>query len=133
MPQSEDNRNFGLQNGVSPIGAKTVAIDFDATIVPWDDLFSYPQPLPGAAEAIRSLKAAGYRIVVLTSRLSSTWCKAEDESPLAHRQYIEALLKTWDIPFDEITGDKVPAIAYIDDRAVEFTGDWSAVVRRFLH
>jgi hypothetical protein len=42
---------------------------------------------------------------------------------------MEKWLKRWKIPYDFITMIKVPANAYIDDRAIRFTGDWNYVMK----
>lgn len=100
-------------------------VDFDATIKPWvDDLFGLDvDPLPGAAEAVLALREAGYRIVILTARLSRMWLQsiAGDEwvnEGLKHYRHVQAYLDRHGIPWDLITSEKVPAAAYFDDRAI---------------
>lgn len=125
------------------IADKLVMIDFDATIVPWGPgLMGDRDPLPGAVDAIQSLKARGFRIGIFTSRLSRKWHESEvgpdsdgmysvkkiADFSIIQRKFVEDLLIKFDIPFDFITAEKIPAQAYIDDKAIGFRGDWAAVL-----
>lgn len=119
----------------------TVCVDFDSTIVPWGPLMADATPFPGVAEGVRALKAAGYRIVIFTSRLSGTWFKAanpDDYEGLVvdrenQRAHVAAILDKNGIPYDEITAEKVPALAYFDDRAVHVVpGELGTEIDRWL-
>jgi len=98
----------------------TLAVDFDGVIhaysLGWQDGSCYDKLLEGAVPALKMLKQAGYRIVVFTSR--------------NNLEAVEEWLVAWDVPFDEVTNHKVPALAYIDDRAVRFT-NWADLSRLF--
>jgi ribonucleotide monophosphatase NagD (HAD superfamily) len=118
-----ESREYGLKHGHSPIAEKVVCIDYDGTLFPWGELFAYNQPLPGAVEAMKRLKEAGFTIVIFTSRLSPTWLEAEGQSEIVQRQYIQRQLDKYLIPWDYITSEKVPAVAYVDDKAIFFEGD----------
>lgn len=82
-------------------------------------------PIAGVRRALRRLKEAGYWIVIHSTRTGSHYkalgiYKDEVNSPEA----IESYLKLNDIPYDEVfVVDKIPAVAYIDDRAMRLTGD----------
>lgn len=110
-----------------PIANKVVCIDFDGTIVPWGPLMSPKDPFPGVAHALRDLKRAGYRIVIFTSRLSTSWLRdrfGETElSGLAQTEYIVDVLNAAGIPFDAVTADKIPAEVYFDDKGVQISQD----------
>ena len=106
----------------------TVAIDFDDTIAPWGPLFDLDPPFRGVADAMTALRDAGYRIVILTSRLSPAWWeeahfKFDSPTPEVfgsrNARYIEDYLRYWQIPFDSITSEKIKAEVYFDDRAVQ--------------
>lgn len=105
-----------------PIAEGVVLVDFDGTIVPWGKLDEVPEPLPGAVAALRALKANGYRIGIFTSRLSATWHRAEGRDPIvgAAQQSLTVrdVLQKHGIPFDFITAEKVPAVLYLDDKAM---------------
>ena len=105
-----------------PVAVGVVLVDFDGTLYPWGQMFSMPKPLPGAVSAMRELREAGFRIGIFTSRLSSTWHRAEgwdtDEATAEQRAYIEAILERDGIPFDFVTAEKVPAVLYLDDKAM---------------
>ena len=101
----------------------TLAVDFDGTIAHYRGYAGrgvFLDPIPGAAEALRSLKARGWSIVVFT-------CRTEEEE-------LRAYLEAHDIPFDAINvgldpsmecSGKVFADIYLDDRAVTFR-EWSS-------
>lgn len=123
------DEDYGMAHGYAPIAHRTVCIDFDSTLYPWAPIYAQPDPLPGAPEAVRRLKDAGYRIVILTSRLSPTWLASAKYTESDMRDYIEAVLRRDDIPFDLVTAEKVPAEVYVDDRAIRFRdGEWPAIV-----
>lgn len=127
------DEKYGLEHGYAPIAHRVVAVDFDATLYPWRPIYEQPDPLPGAVSAMKRLKAAGYRIVIFTSRLSPTWLATRKYDAGEQRDLIEGMLKRDGIPFDEITSEKIPAVWYLDDRAIRMTGDnWSEVVDYIL-
>lgn len=116
-------------SGLAESARRVACIDFDSTLYPWGPLFAQPDPLPGAPEAMRRLKAAGYRIVIFTSRLSPTWLEAAKYTASDQLDHITAMLWRDGIPFDLVTSEKVPAEVYVDDRAIRFQpGDWAAIV-----
>lgn len=130
----EEQREYGLKAGHSPVAAKVVCVDFDATLFPWGELFNpNAKPLPGAADAVRAFADAGFDVVIFTSRMSRQWLQYAGENRDAHYSYISGLMKKHGIPFNRIIGEKIPAVAYIDDKAIEFTGDnWDAIKQRVL-
>lgn len=115
---------FAKSNGHPPVAAGVVCVDFDGTISPWGDLFGFPKPLPGAVNFIRWLKKEGYTVVIFTSRLSSVWHAAEGRNPakgiFEQVEYLQAYVRKYDIPVDSATAEKIPAIAYIDDKAIQY-------------
>lgn len=125
---------YGMKNGHSPDAKGVLCVDFDATIVPWGPLFNYEAPaLPGAVEAINELSANGWRIVIFTSRLSRSWHRSSGENAKEQRKYVADTLKRLGIHYEKITAEKIPAEAYIDDRAIEFTGNnWLDIAERIL-
>lgn len=117
-----------IARGYPPEAHRVIAVDFDGTLFPFGYIASEPDPLPGAAEAMRRLKDHGYRLVIFTSRLSLRWLASAGYSEAEMRESVERQLRRHEIPFDEITGEKLPAEAYIDDRAIRFRdGEWAAI------
>lgn len=106
--------------GNFPDTMPTIAVDFDGTIAHyqgWAGRGVFLPPLPGAARALRVLKARGWNIVVFT-------CRTEEDK-------LRAYLEAHAIPFDAINvgldpgmecSGKVYADIYLDDRAVTFRG-----------
>lgn len=92
---------------------KTICIDFNGvldTYTGWQGPdFMYP-PRPGLAEFLTKISKT-YKIVVLTStniqKVKQWLCKYRLDD------YI-----------DDVTDKKVPAIVYLDDRALTFNGDF---------
>lgn len=103
---------------------QTVCIDFDGAIAPSAGrLLHKGPPDPAIAGAVATLRDMGYRIVILTSRLSTVHSEAE----LAmHRDYIAYYLSKYGIEVDLVTADKVPAKVYFDDRAWRTNADMLA-------
>ncbi len=112
---------------------KRVMIDFDKTIHPyskgWNDGKVEDPPYPDAKGSIEKLKNAGYEIVIFSTRVSQGAAdefKTETEDEM---QNISNYLKNHGIYFDRITGDKIAADFYIDDKAVTIkNGNWKNVL-----
>lgn len=105
----------------------SVAIDFDGTICE----FAWPDegpPTKGVKKALKEIKAMGLGIIIHSSRASSYWGKVR----FKYLQRVEEYMKKHKLPYDGIhTGRGKPiAIAYIDDRAVEYRGNWDDVVKK---
>jgi len=84
----------------------TACIDYDNTIVDWDEKF-----LTGAKEAIRHFKEKGWTVFICSGRYDL----AEISKKLTRN----------DVPFDEIY-HKPRSDVFIDDRAIRFT-NWASV------
>jgi hypothetical protein len=99
-------------------------IDFDGALASYDGNFRADilgRPHPRALEAVDSYVKAGFRIVVYTTRAK------DREGMLRVRDWLalngfDALVPTGDPIY--VTAFKVPAVAYIDDRAWRFSGHW---------
>jgi hypothetical protein len=114
-----------------PEAENVILIDFDDTIQPWGRMFQYTPPYEGVADFTQRLKAQGYTIGIFTSRLSDLWLKAIGHTAAMHIDYITQYGERFGIPFDFITAEKVPAIAYIDDKAITFKYDWADIGKQF--
>ena len=102
--------------------SKFVAIDFDGTIVSYDEFKGrgvFGDPLPGVRKALQDLVHLDYRIIIHTTR--------------EEIQAIKAYLLKQDIPFHYVNenpestvyhGIKPAANVYIDDKALTFKGVW---------
>lgn len=108
-----------------PVAEGVVLVDFDGTLYPWGQMFDAPEPIDGSGAAVRLLKELGFTIGIFTSRLSPFWHESEGRDPetaiKAHLSYIEYVCNRDNIPFDFITAEKVPAVAYFDDKAYRVT------------
>jgi len=134
MAISPEAEAQALTNGHPPVAEGVVCVDFDGTIAPWGDLFGFPPPLPGAKDFLDSLRERGYIIVIFTSRLSTVWHKNEGRDPargiFEQVTYLQEYFERYGLPADHVTAEKVPAIAYLDDKAIEFAS-WETATLRF--
>ena len=100
------------------MGKYTVVFDFDGVIHSytsgWKGAVVIPDPpVPGIKEAIAEIRAAGYEIVVVSSRCVTG----------AGVNSIQSWLDSYGIEVDGIACHKPPAIVYVDDRALYFDGN----------
>ncbi len=107
---------------------RTIAVDLDGTILEydgWKGHSHFGKPLPGAKEALQKLKEQGFLIIIWTTR--------------NNKEEIARYLREQGIPFDYINenpfgppdgSNKIYADYYVDDKAVEFRGDWQEVLRK---
>lgn len=104
-------------------GPKRVAVDFDGvlhTYAGWSGPIPTGEPIPGARGFIEDLQRARYEVVIISSRASSPEGK----------EGIRVWLSKWGFPDVAITNTKRAAIAYVDDRAVPYLGDFASCMER---
>jgi len=105
---------------MTELEARTICIDIDHTLChragPSD--YGQAEPFPGAREALHQLRHAGWIIVLHTARHFNHW---RTTTEWLSRQGFE---------YDQIVFGKPPARFYIDDRAVVFDGNWTAVFEK---
>ena len=96
---------------------QTVVFDFDGVIHSYTSGWIGPAcipdpPVPGIKEAIAEIRAAGYEVVVVSTRCATT----------EGHGAVRAWLIDHEIEVDAVKMEKPPAIVYIDDRAICFDG-----------
>ena len=92
---------------------RTVCVDFDGVLADyhgWKNEKTLDPPYPGALEFCNKVVAAGYALVVHTTRSSPR---------------IYDWLAAYGFPPCTVAERKPKALVYIDDRAFRFTGDWT--------
>jgi len=131
---NESTNLVNRENGIP----KRVMVDFDGVIHSYEKGYQdgniYGTLNPGTREALEKLKDDGFEIVVFTARVSP---KTRDDAgggkgDTWKEQYLKIadwLMKN-NIPFKDITSEKLAAVAYIDDRAIHFDGDWEDVIQK---
>jgi hypothetical protein len=99
-----------------------VCVDLDGVLNDYDGYrgaeFFHPVRA-GAADFLRKLGAAGYRVVVFTTRhhsFAERWLDAHGMLPLV----------------DSVTDRKPAAHVFLDDRAVCFRGDFDSALREII-
>lgn len=108
----------------------TIAVDFDGVIHAyskgWADGTIYDPPLPGALDGIRALMERD-AVFIFTSRNTeqvANWLFEHGEFNITWEPPGETTCEFWnDRDRVLITNRKLPAVAYLDDRAVRFV-DW---------
>ena len=99
---------------------KTLAVDFDGTMVPWtggQDLTEIPEPYPGVRESLNNLRKAGWRIIIHSCRGAF--------GTLAKETMMD-WMKKYKISYHDIwEGHGKPmADVYLDDSGLRFNGAW---------
>lgn len=97
-----------------------LGVDLDKTVA---DNTGYPnfkltKPMKGAVEALRKLKRDGWKITIFTAR------------GYGDHQLIEDWLNKYKVPFRRIICGKPLVHWMVDDRNIEFNGDWEEVIKK---
>jgi hypothetical protein len=105
--------------------SKNVVFDFDGVIHSytsgWLGVTIIPDPpVNGIGLAIESIRREGYNVIVQSTRCSTP------EGVRAVKDYLDK----YNITVDDITSDKPPAVAYIDDRAICFDGHPETLLKK---
>lgn len=106
---------------------RTIAVDFDGVIHRysrgWQDGSIYDEPVAGAFSAL-NLLMRDYAVFVHTTRDPwpvAAWIEAGSAIPCTVQ--VNAGMEFWNVQGELlVTNRKLPAVAYIDDRGIRFTG-----------
>lgn len=110
----------------------TIAVDFDKVVhwyrEGWRDGEIYDQPVPGAFDGLRTLMAEG-PVCIFTTRSPAPvaeWITTRSDIPTL---VDDGFVEFWN-ERDKllVTQRKLPCVAYLDDRAVRFGGNWAAAL-----
>ncbi len=95
---------------------KTICMDFDGVLNEYDgyEEGDLGEPLTGSKEFIKELRGK-YKVVILTSR---------------QKEQVIDWLNNNGFPSMKVTNRKIPAVDYIDDRAIQFNGNYKKVISR---
>lgn len=96
---------------------RIVSIDFDGVISNyngWKGENHLGKPINGAKEFIIRLIKEGFKPVIWTTR---------------NKNKIEEWLKNNKFPNIEVTNTKYPSVVYIDDRCVQFKGNFKELIK----
>lgn len=117
----------------------TIALDFDGVIHAysrgWHDGTIYDELMPGAVEGMREL-LKNYAVFIFTARSNlravADYVRDRLGVPVSvdHPEVPRQFWSTRDIVY--VTGRKLPAVAYVDDRGVRFTS-WDDVFEQLEH
>jgi len=101
-----------------------LCIDIDGTICRFRETgegYADVTPLPGAVERMKSLKAAGHYLILLTARHMATTGGNPGLAVARQGKTLFDWLARHDIPYDELWFGKPQADLYIDDNGYRFT------------
>jgi phosphoglycolate phosphatase-like HAD superfamily hydrolase len=101
---------------------KWLGIDFDLTIAHNSEHPEYQplEPIKGAKKYLDKLVADGWKIIIYTSR------------PWHEYDKIEEWLNLYQIPFRRIVCGKLFVKWMVDDRAINFNGNWEEVYKQII-
>lgn len=135
--------------------AKTIAIDFDGVIHKyskgWHDGSIYDEAVESSFQSIQQLFISGYTVFIFSTRspkqIKKWMIEHTFESEYEHDgmgndpglfiypkykfrvEVIPFWVKFWNKPnVIGVTKRKLPALCYIDDRALKFEGDWNDTI-----
>ena len=113
-----------------PTYVPVVALDYDGTIVS-NSVPEHGTPEPGAAAAIKRLRAKGIEFVIHTSRIAPYDMEGNRRSGVQVAKEVRAIdrkLKQMGLGYMNIHQDpwKPGAAVYLDDNAAHYDGDWAA-------
>lgn len=98
---------------------KPICIDFDGvlnTYGGWKGPGELYEPLPGAKEFLEKLSEY-FQVIIFTTREKSS---------------VELWMMEHNMYFDKVTHQKIAAVAYVDDRAVNFSGDFEKTFQEVI-
>lgn len=103
---------------------KTVVFDFDGVIHSYKSGWKGSEEIPdppvyGIRDVIKEVRKE-FKVVVVSTRCST----------MLGTNAIKAYLRKWGIEVDDVLKEKPPAIAYIDDRAINFDGNTNGLVEK---
>lgn len=111
-----------------------IAIDLDGTICPIkgpNQSYAELEPLPGAVERLRQLRAAGHYVIILTARNMAT-CQSNVGKVMKNiGKTTLDWLERYGVEYDEVYFGKPNAEVYLDDRGIRFTS-WAEVTDELL-
>ena len=97
---------------------KTICVGFDGVLNEYGyEERDLGEPLTGSKEFIKELRRK-YKVVILTSR---------------PKEQVIHWLRNNGFPSMKVTNRKVPAVAYIDDRAIRFNGSYIQTIYEALN
>ena len=86
-------------------------------------------------EWVAKIRGNGYRVILFTSRLSAFWHEAEGREVAKgifdQLTYLREYCDRYGIEVDGATAEKIPAVAYLDDKAIRFNGEWAETIGLF--
>src|SRR5581483_12137981 len=106
-----------------------ICIDVDGVLCELrrpEQTYAEVQPLPGAVEKMKALKAAGHYLILMTARHMAT-CNSNVGLAIARQgKTLLDWLAKHEIPYDELWFGKPHADVYIDDNAYRFSS-WQEI------
>jgi capsule biosynthesis phosphatase len=110
-----------------------ICVDLDNTICHTrkeNEKYEDVLPIEGAIETLRKLKEEGCYIIIFTARNMRTFEGNIGKINKYQMPIIQEWLKKYEVPHDEIILGKPHVNFFIDDKGIEFRGDWNEIEKR---
>lgn len=122
-------------NSLPPVNSsprpKVLAMDFDGTIVHYNNAAEIGELIPGVVDELRNIKKAGWVIVIWTSRPDvDSVRKILDKMGVPYDLINENPYIPEDAPKEIVNSRKIFADVYVDDRALSFDGKAEGLAAR---
>lgn len=125
LKQKNKNKEIIVDEQESNKFRYRVLIDFDGVIHKYDSGYNdeiLGETLENVKEAIDNIRNSygNLDILIFTTRA----CSRENENYLENIEKIKEYLDKYDIYYDDIIGEKVSGLIYVDDNSYRFSGSW---------
>ena len=110
-----------------------ITVDLDGTICHTkkeNEKYEDVLPIDGAIESLKALKEKGYYIIICTARNMKTCNNNLGKVIKNQAEIVTTWLKKYDVPYDELLFGKSHCDFFIDDKNIEFKGDWEEIINR---
>jgi capsule biosynthesis phosphatase len=112
-----------------------ISVDLDGTICKNKVLgqsYEHVEPIEGAIETLKLFKERGYYVIINTARNMVTLNGNVGKINKYQMPIILDWLRKYDVPYDELVVGKPHVDFFLDDKSIEFKGDWEEMNQRML-
>ena len=114
---------------------KRIMIDFDGVLHDysgWNNGVIDGKPIEGSKEAMEKLGSIYDEVIIFTTRASEEQAAENNDNLKKRIKDVQDWLQKYEIPYTRITGSKLAADFYIDDKAITFKGNWPLIISKIM-